>query len=121
MAAFASLVESRNVREDLFDRGLAGDGLADRVLEQRDEPLLAADLADLVGRTALEDRLADLLAEQQHLEHADAALVARAPAVRAAAPLAHVRTVEAARDVAEMPQVHGRRLVGLRAVIAHAP
>src|SRR4051794_33403690 len=75
---------SRDSR-DLGDGRQAEPDLLEAVVSEAPHALAARDLADLIGRSALEDERADLLAERHELVEADPALVARA----AAAPASH--------------------------------
>src|SRR5688572_2301539 len=61
----------------------AGAGFLPAVGAQRDEPGLLRDGAHARAGSALHDRLAQLVGEQQHLEHADPSAKAGAAAVRA--------------------------------------
>src|SRR5437879_11254796 len=61
---------------DLLDRGDAHADLLDAVLLEQAHALLDRDLADRVGRRALDRHLPDLLAHDHRLVDADPALVA---------------------------------------------
>src|SRR4051812_8248229 len=68
---------------DLCDGREAEADLLEPVVAEPPHALSARDLADLIGRSALEDERTDLLGERHHLVEPDAALVARAAAAPA--------------------------------------
>src|SRR5688572_18953209 len=76
-------IRLNNYSQDLFDRSHALTDLLHPVLPQRQHPLSASDLADLLCRGPLCGQSFDVLTDRHHLVYREPALVTRLSARRA--------------------------------------